>query len=322
MCGQLERAGRPALIPTTSMSQSTPFSTRVALDTDARAVRMLFSTSTDIFAHVLVAESGEPLRVVGAGGITKSRRPKPLPGPGITLHVIPPARGKGIARSLVSQLAAYAASSRAQALYAMQKVDATSDAMRAWSALGFRVCETVEHHDLLVDQFEPQLVPLYERLRSRGKIPSNARIIPLYDADLDQIIQLHLAILGGNSNSLGERLRGQAPGSFAPRHSRVLLLGDRVAGFILAHRVSQEVMYVDANVLAPDVRGNWANVWLKLEATRGAIESGIKKLVFTTFDHYRDTRSFTDKLQGTTVWKSVLMYHPLGPSPPCVGESE
>ena len=44
--------------------------------------------------------------------------------------------------------------------------------MRAWAALGFSPCETVEYHELPLDQFEPQLAPLYERMRQRGKIPS------------------------------------------------------------------------------------------------------------------------------------------------------
>ena len=87
-------------------------------------------------------------------------------------------------------------------------------------------------------------------------------------------------------------------------------MGD-VSGFILGHRTSREVIHVDANVLEPAVRGGWANIWLKLEATRGAISIGVKTFVFTTFDHYADTRSFTEKLQGATVRTMVLMYRPI-----------
>ena len=93
-----------------------------------------------------------------------------------------------------------------------------------------------------------------------------------------------------------------------------MLVDERVVGFILGHRVSREIVHVDANVIAPDVRGSWANVWLKLEATQGAIRWGIKKFVFASFDHYKDTRSFTDRMRGITVRKSVLMYRPLKPS--------
>ena len=80
-----------------------------------------------------------------------------------------------------------------------------------------------------------------------------------------------------------------------PDSLEFLLVDDRVVGFILGHRVSREIVHVDANVVAPEVRGSWANVWLKLEATQEAMQWGIKKFVFTSFDHYKDTRSFTDK---------------------------
>ncbi|GAH15236.1 unnamed protein product, partial [marine sediment metagenome] len=174
-------------------------------------------------------------------------------------------------------------------MYAVQKVDLNSDEMRGWSWLGFTPCEQVHHHVLELDQFEPRLAPLYDRLKSRGRIPESAQIIPLYEADADEVIRLHLAQLGGDPSTLAERIRGEGPESFSPRYSRILLVDGRVVGFILAHRASRDVAHVDADVVDPTLRGGWANIWLKLEATRGALNLGIKKFVFTTFDHYTDT---------------------------------
>lgn len=296
------------------MSQDSSYSTRIAHSNDAKAVRMLLSSATDVFEHVLVAESELPQRIVAAGALTRSRRPKPLKGPGVTLQVIEPYRRKGIGKTLLSQLAARAMQLGAEAIYATQKVDVNSEAMRAWAAFGFSPCETVEHHELPLDQFEPQLAPLYDRMRQKGKIPAAARIIPLFDANSSEVLRLHLATMGGDPMALSEKLRGEVNGSFMPRLSRVLIIDDQVAGFILAHRVSPEIAYVDANVVAPEVRGSWANVWLKLEATREAMRWGIKQFVFTSFDHYKDTRSFTDRMRGVTVRKSVLMYLPLVPA--------
>ena len=221
-----------------------------------------------------------------------------------------PIDAAALQRAILARLAERAADTGAEALYAANKVDLGSDEMQAWAALGFSPCEKVEHHELPLDQFEPQLAPLYERMRKRGKIPSSARIIPLYEADVDAVAKLHLAQLGGDQTTLMKKLRGDVPGSFTARYSRVLLINDRVVGFILGHRVEGDVVHVDANVLAPEVRGGWANVWLKLEATRGGLKWGIKKFVFTTFDHYADTRSFTERLQGVTMRTTVLMYLP------------
>jgi GNAT superfamily N-acetyltransferase len=296
------------------MLADSSFSIRAAHGDDAKAVRMLLPNAAEALAYCLVAESGEPPRIVAAAGLMRSQRAQPLVGPGVALHVIEPCRRRGIGSTLLARLAARAVEGGAQALYATHRVELNGEEMLAWAALGFSPCETVEHHELPLDQFEPQLAPLYERLRQRGKIPDTARIIPLYEADADEVTRLHLAQLGGDPATLGKKLRGDVPDSFAARYSRVLLIDDQVVGFILGHRVAHDSVHVDANVVAPEVRGGWANVWLKLEATRGAMQWGIKKFVFTTFDRYNDTRRFTERMQGVTVRTTVLMYRPLAPS--------
>jgi GNAT superfamily N-acetyltransferase len=290
------------------MSADSNFSIRTAAISDARAVRMLLPNEAEALSYCLVAEAGNPPRIVGAAGVTSAIRPKPLAGPGVAVHVVPLNRRQGIARSLVEKIGQQAG---AAALYATQKVDLDSEEMRAWSALGFVPCETVQYHELPLEEFEIQLAPLLQRMHERGRIPPGARIAPLCEADLDAIAQLHLAVLGGDVNDLQQKLRGDVPDSYSALYSRILLIDDHVVGFILAHRAAEDVARVDANVLAPKVRGGWANVWLKLEATRGAQQLGIKKFVFTSFDHYTDTRSFAGRMQGITVATKVLMYRPL-----------
>jgi hypothetical protein len=71
------------------------------------------------------------------------------------------------------------------------------------------------------------------------------------------------------------------------------------------------VATVDAAIVAPDLRGGWANVWLKLEATRAARTLGVSHFQFTTFDQYSDTRRFTAKLGGSATRRWALMYKPL-----------
>jgi hypothetical protein len=87
----------------------------------------------------------------------------------------------------------------------------------------------------------------------------------------------------------------------------VLLVDGKVVGCILAHRKDADTAIVDADVVKSCLRGGWANIWLKLEATRGALRLGIKNFEFTSFDHYTDTRSFTKKMGGVTVQTTLLM---------------
>jgi hypothetical protein len=199
----------------------------------------------------------------------------------------------------------------AHAVYSAQRVEFEGPEMNAWQRLGFDVCETVEEHELPLAQFVPRLAPLVDWMRTRGHIPANAQIVPLYAADHAKVLQLHLDELGGERGSLYDRMRGQGANAFHPRYSRVLVVGDQTVGCILAHRKSERVAAVDANIIRPEYRAGWANAWLKLEATEGAMRLGITHFHFTSFDHYGDTRSFTGKLGGVTTRKWALMYRRL-----------
>jgi hypothetical protein len=195
-------------------------------------------------------------------------------------------------------------------MYAAKRVELLSDQYHGWERLRFAPCETVEENVLPIARIESRLGPLVDRLRSQGRIPKNARVIPLYQADPAAVLQLHLDNMGGDRGELYRKLRGQGPGAYLPRQSRVLLVDGQVKGCLLAHRASQESIVVDANIVEPALRGGWANAWLKLEAFRGA-PFGVTEFRFTSFDHYADTRSFTKKLGGYTARATVLMMRPL-----------
>jgi hypothetical protein len=259
----------------------------------------------------LVAVDGARQLVVGAALATRLCRRTPFVGPGIALHVIEPCRRQGIAASLLASLARVVQTAGATALYAAKRVDEGSDEERGWQWLGFSPCETVQQHLLPLNQFEPQLAPLVDRMRERGRIPAAARIIPLYQSDLPAVLQLHLDNLGGDRGDLYRRLRGQGTDAFLPRDSRVLLVDGKVRGCILGHRLDADTIAVDADIVDSGIRGGWANVWLKLESTRVALRMGVKNFQYTTFDHYADTRSFTHKLGGMTTRTTLLMHRPL-----------
>ena len=293
---------------------------RPPMRAEAKAVRMLLPGMA-ISPATFIAVDGRHQLVIGAAVATRDFRRKPLPGPGIAVHVIAPCRGRGIARQLVARLALAASAAGARALYAAKRVELHSDEMRAWEALGFSRCETVERHRLPVARIEEQLAPLLTRIRAGGRVPASAQMIPLYRSNLPAVLQLHLDHLGGDRTDLDRRLRGRGALAFLPLHSRVLLVDDKVRGCILGHRADADTIVVDANIIHPSIRGGWANAWLKLEAARGVVPLGVKYLEFTTFDRYDDTRSFIRKLGGETTRTSVLMSRPLEPGPPVMDHS-
>ncbi|MBL9166054.1 MAG: hypothetical protein JNL18_25260 [Planctomycetaceae bacterium] len=296
-------------LPTFNIAAS-GFSVRAATATDAKACRMLLPT-LGVDARWLVAIDRRHQLAIGAAAITAACRPWPVPGPGVMIHVIAPCRRQGVGAKLCAAVAAAARAQGFGAIYAAQKSLLEGEEALGWERLGFTPCETIEEHQLPLDQFEPRLQPLMDRFRRQGRIPADARIVPLYAADREQVLQLHLEHLGGDRESLLAKLAGRGSGAFHPRYSRVLLVGDRTVGCILAHRGSPTVAVVDADIVVPEFRGGWANLWLKLEATQGALSLGITHFHFTTFDHYADTRSFTAKLGGAVVKKFVLMHRRL-----------
>jgi N-acetylglutamate synthase-like GNAT family acetyltransferase len=286
------------------------YAIREATRDGAIACRMLLGALPDNCEY-WVAIDGAQRRVIGAAALVPAPRTKPVIGFGCLLHVIPPCRQSGVGGSLLDQLARRARQLGAHALYAAKRVEFDREEMHGWQRLGFTVCETSEEHRLPMDEFEPRLAPLLDWFRRHNAVPPEARIVPLYQANVDAVAQLHVDHLGGKRDALLRRLRGQGADAFHGRYSRVLLLGERVAGCILARGHSLNVANVDAAIVAPDLRGGWANVWLKLEATRAARTLGVTHFQFTTFDQYADTRRFTAKLGGATTRRWGLMYKPL-----------
>ena len=280
---------------------------RPAEPSDAKAFRMLLPAVGDASVG-LVAVSVSTGLVVAAAAITKSMRPKPPVGPGVAVHVIPPWRRHGIGTSLLSALKQAAANTVAEAFYAMQKVEAGSSEEQGWRWLGFDPLETVVYHELPLAAIEARLAPLYEWLVENNSIPEDAEIVALCDSDREAVADLHVEYLGGGRNLLLSKMRGEGLGAYHPLYSRVLTINGEVKGCILAHRESKELAVVDANILDAEVRGGWANVWLKLEATRGAAKLGIDRFIYATFDHYADTRAFSQMLGGVETRRMLLMH--------------
>src|SRR4051812_46501675 len=267
-------------------SFSSRFAIRSVAAIDSKIVRILLPEIRNP-AMSMIATSSRFERVVGAAAITRSCRTQPLRGPGVAIEVIEPCRRQGIGRRLLAELEAAAGQVfGAEALYAAARVDEDAAKMQGWQWLGFSPVDVVEEHVLSIEQFEPRLGPLIERLRTKRRIPVRAEIVPLYRANAAAVMQLHLDQMGGDRGELYRKLRGKGAGAFHPRYSRVLLIDGVVKGCVLAHRASKYAAQVDAVIVDPALRGGWANAWLKLEASRRALSLGIKEFKFTSFSHY------------------------------------
>lgn len=293
---------------------SRAFVIREAEHVDRRAFRMLLPGLTQPAFRLVVCDASTG-RVVGAAALLEAMRPRPPVGPGVALHVVAPWRRQGVGKALIAEFAAAAHRRGAEAIYAMQRVDADSDAHRNWQLLGFVPLEHVVEHELCLTRVIERLTPLWERIVAHQWTPPDARVVSLCDADRREVAELHLREMGGDRRDQQRKLRGEGVGAYQQVYSRVLLLGrgdrPKVVGCLLARRQDRETALVEANIVDREVRGGWANVWLKLEAARGAQSLGIKKFVFRTFDRYQDTRAFTEQVGGKRLRTQLLMHRPL-----------
>jgi hypothetical protein len=248
-------------------------------------------------------EAEAPQRIIGAIAIAPLMQLTPCRGPKIAVHVIEPWRRRGVARGLLDLAAELSAARGAEALYAWSRVDPESAEARAWRAMGF--AESLECSLTRVDGASviALLEPLVDRVRARGWIPADARIVSLRDVDPDRVVELVTAHLGGSGaeTNLRERLVGRHPRPLDPFFSRVLVQQGEVVGAMLGSRVNAQTGWVEINVLHPSVRGGWANVWLKLEATRAAYDTGYHTFLYETHPQHVDTRGITRRLKGAVM---------------------
>lgn len=283
------------------MSQS--WSIRPANQTDWRALRLLLPHAVHFGAgvRVLVAktDSGDS-RVLGAAALTARPRAEPVPGLRLSIHVIPPARRQGIARTLFNACVAIAAAEGLSALYAWGPVEPASTDSQAWKRLGMEhSCHVLETRTDLAASIR-YLQPIYQQVVQRGWVPAGARLVPLDRADPAGIAQLHVQHLGGDFDTLLRRLGGQTPPPYHPEMSPVILLDGRVAAFILTLPIGDGVGLIESTVVAPSVRGRWANLWMRVAGARRCLELGLHTVLYYTYDRHGDTRKVAQRLEGVT----------------------
>jgi GNAT superfamily N-acetyltransferase len=273
----------------------------------------------------VATDDTESQRVIGAVAIAPQMRLKPLQGPKISLHVIEPWRRRGVGRALRNIASDVAAARGAEALYAWNPSSPEWADARAWRALGFDQVIDCPLHRIDAKRTIEALQPIFDRLKQRGRIPAEARLACLRDVKSEvlsgplggprgdrvhDIMDLVTAHLGGAGDrmTMKKRLLGKHPVPYDPGLSRVLLLRDRVVGAMLGRPVDGNAVLVEVNVVHPSVRGRWANVWLKLDATSRARDLGFTTFFYETYEQHADTAKLTRRLDGDVVPRSEL-YH-------------
>jgi hypothetical protein len=252
---------------------------------------------------VAVAEGG---RTVGAGSV---RSGAAALGEfwGVHVAAVPAVDGGEVNAALLSYAKGFAARHEATMLQTLRWVERGSAEEAFWQGLGFAEHQLRYAHEIGVVRGGSRLQPLLEQVREHGWIPEEARIIPLAEADIERVCELHLKYLGGELRTLLPLLDGSAPHPYDRQASVVLVEGERTLGFTLGWFPDPQTCEIAANVLDPSVRLGWADLMLKCAAYEAVKARGAEVFRFCTAEQHTDSRRTLGWVGGGTTRVEVRM---------------
>ena len=241
-----------------------------------------------------------------AGALAMQWAPRGFP---ILLYAAADFRDQDIARRLV-ECAAATASGETAALRAWAPLDEGSAPAATLLAAGFKVTRRLlafETHEPL--RFENTMTALAERMAN--KIPEDVVVVRLADAPAEGVVHLVTPQFASLPHDIAWRIRPGAHHGYDRDVSLVLMRGTDVLGAMLVRR-SGDLAEVDVNVVAPAVRGRWANVLLLEGMARRARMAGVKSFHFFCEEHVRDTVNLARRSGARDLPPRLMLTLPLG----------
>ncbi len=242
--------------------------------------------------------------------------PYPVPfritGRAVRLFVDDGPQADAIRLALLREAERGAANLGLQALYAGDSVPERSEQSRLWRRLGFESNPKIAHYEVVLAAYLDLLTPMYDALTVRGHVPIEARIIPLAQSPIGEVIQLQIEHIGGDAGRLETRLRGRGYYPFDPQLSRVAMMDGRVYGFLLAQVDRYRRLMVESRVVAPGHRRSWVNVAIMQEAASAALRQGFDRIRFLAGDRHQDTHRLARKA-GPAMHRREVMVRRVGP---------
>jgi hypothetical protein len=228
---------------------------------------------------------------------------------GVHLQSLPGGSDDAVVR-LLDYARCYAAAHKATTLQTLRWFEEGSSDESHWAGLGFVKHQLRYAHEIDASRGYERLTPIIQQVREHGWIPDDARIVSLAEADIQQVLALHLEHLGGAPKQLLPLLDGTAPHPYDCQASVVLLCGEKTMGFTLGWFPDATLCEIAANVLHPAVRLGWADILLKYAALERVMERGAARFRFSTAEKHRDSRRTLDWVGGGTTRVEVRMQTP------------
>ena len=274
---------------------------------DRRACRMLLPDKPGEvgWSQMLVAKDAANGAILGAAKGMPTRMESGRFQLRIAVHVPKPFRRRGVATALVERLAAHAREQRFQSLAALVDPEERDGALPFLATCGFHTIDRMTTFEARVEGGGPAW--LCERRRwliERGEIPATARIVPLPEAPIHAVAELHATSIGGVAAQLAASLAELARGPDG-RDTVVLLIDGVVRGY---HRreIKGDLSTTHALAVTEDLRGGsaksgWAGLFLLADRVEEYVRRGVVRSRFSCLSTVRPTLRLAKIFQADIV---------------------
>jgi hypothetical protein len=168
------------------------------------------------------------------------------------------------------------------------------------AACGFDQYDEILHFEAALRPFHADMLQLRRRLEQRGSVPPDARVARLRDAKATAVADLVAANFPATRAQMLGRLTRQAPDAYDLDNSVALQVGDALGG-VLIYGWDDGLPMIEVRVVAPALRGTWANVLLLEAATRNAVAAGAAGFRFFADRRIADTMSLARRANAEQI---------------------
>ena len=270
------------------------FAVRAATHTERQKLtKMLVPAAAGPAADIMVA-AAEDEALLGAAAVWYMPSRQFPEHANLAMHVLEPHRRQGVGRLLLESAVAAARKVGAKQLRVPQLNQNTAGFQFAVTC-GFAPQPATVSYEAPIEDYIRAFSPIYEKLVKRGRIPSGATVIPLKEANREEVCRLIIDNLGFPTQNVAERLRGTEHG-FSQTISRVALLDRKMVGATLM-TYQKAVASVVGTAVLPEHRNSWVNAALKYHVMQELIARDVSAVRFSANEtQHRDTANFARRI--------------------------
>lgn len=273
---------------------------------DRRACRMLLPDTPGAvgWSHLLVAKDATTGSILGAAKSMPVRAEAGKIDLRIAIHVPKPYRRRGVATALLDHLAARARNDSVRAVVGLLEPQERDEALPFFASRGFRSVDRMTTFESKVEVMADWLFERRTWLRERGEIPASAQIVPLREAPIRPVADLHARAIAGTVPQLEAFFTDLARGPDGG-DSVVLLIDDVVCGYH-QYEFRGNLGTTHALAVTEDLRGGgagsgWAGLLLLADRVEECTRRGIVLSRYSCLSTVRPTLRLAKIFQAEVV---------------------